>query len=187
MKNLKYALLALLVSISIIGCVKDEVLIVEPTPVTDEYVTVVNKTVNATLGPLTSLTYPTNPIPGTDINIELVYASTANIDEARIYFYVGNTPEYVKDNKVKGEDDASFSQTGVTVNLKDIVSDVGLSLSETGAKVSFYARITDSDDKEYYYSNDGTMYLDESRAAGPIDQSDAFKGDPSLWNVYNVQ
>ena len=151
------------------------------------YDDVVETTVNSTEGPLTSLTFTTNPIPGTDINLVLAYTSTVEIVEARVYFAVGDTPVYVKENKVSGEDDATFSQTGVTLNLKDVVTDVdALSLSETGAKVSFYVRIA-TDTAEYYYTNDGTMSLDDTPGGGTIDESDAFKADPSLWNVYNVQ
>jgi len=92
----------------------------------------------------------------------------------------------VKANKISGEDDASFTQTSVTINLKDAVTDLGLSLSETGAKVSFYVRIATAT-AEYYYANDGSMYIDETPGGGTIDESDTFKADTSLWNVYNVQ
>jgi len=153
---------------------------------------VVDETVTSTQGPLTSLTFPTNPVPGADINLVLTYASTEIIKEARVYFAVGDDPVYIKANKVSGEKDASFTQTGVTINLKDLVTDAGESLSETGAKVSFYVRIAtvtadDTDIAEYYYSNDGTMYLDDTPGGGTVDDSDAFKADPSLWNEYNVQ
>lgn len=151
------------------------------------YDDVVNETVNSTEGPLTSLTFPTNPVPGTDINLVLTYASTEIITEARVYFAVGDSPVYVKANKVSGEDDASFTQTGVTINLKDVLTDGdALSLSETGAKVSFYVRIA-TDTAEYYYSNTGAMSLDDTPGGGTTDESDAFKADPLLWNVYNVQ
>lgn len=150
------------------------------------YDDVVNTTVNATEGPLTSLVFPTNPIPGTDINLVLAYTSTVEIKEARVYFAVGDTPVYVKANKISGEDDASFTQTGVTINLKDAMTATDLSLSESGAKVSFYVRIA-TDTAEYYYSNDGAMSLDDTPGGGTTDESDAFKADPSLWNVYNVQ
>lgn len=151
------------------------------------YDPVVDTTVNSSNGPLTSLTFPTNPIPDTDINIVLAYSSTVEITEARIYFAAGDSPVYEKDNKVKGEDDASFTQTGVTINLKDVLTIDNISLSETGAKISFYIRLQDADGYEYYYANDGSMYIDESGAGGATDQSDDFKDTPSLWNVYNVQ
>lgn len=151
------------------------------------YDDVVNSTINASTGPLTSVLFPTNPVPDTDINIVLAYSSSETILEARIYFSVGDSPFYLKANKVSGEDDASFTQTGVTINLKDVITDGdGFSLSETGAKVSFYIRIATAT-AEYYYSNDGTMYLDDTPGGGTTDESDAFKADPSLWNVYNVQ
>ena len=156
------------------------------------FVPVVDETVNSTQGPLTSITFPTNPVPGTDINLVLAYASTEIIKEARVYFAVGGDPVYIKANKVSGEKDASFTQTGVTINLKDVVTDAGEPLSETGAKVTFYVRIAtvtadDTDIAEYYYSNDGKMYLDDTPGGGTVDESDAFKEDPSLWNEYNVQ
>jgi hypothetical protein len=151
------------------------------------YDDVVEKTVNSTEGPLTSIKFPTNPIPGTDINIVVTYESTVEITEARIYFDVGETPVYVKGNKIKGEDDGSFTQTGVTLNFKGVVADNGSEADATGEKVSFYIRIQDVDGNEYYYSNDGSMYLDNTGAGGTTDDSDEFKGDTSLWNVYNVQ
>lgn len=150
------------------------------------YDAVVDQTVSSTEGPLTSLVFPTNPVPDTDINLVLAYTSGVEILEARIYFAVGDTPVYVKDNRIKGEDDATFTQTGVTINLKDAVTVAAESLSETGAKVSFYVRIATAT-AEYYYSNDGTMYLDDTPGGGTTDESDAFKADPLLWNVYNVQ
>ncbi|MCB0472185.1 MAG: lamin tail domain-containing protein [Flavobacteriaceae bacterium] len=151
------------------------------------YDPVVDQTVNSTQGPLTSVTFPTNPVPGTDINVVLTYSSTAAITEARIYFAVGDSPAYEKDNKVKGEDDATFTQTGVTINLKDVLTIDNMSLSESGAKITFYVRLQDANGYEYYYANDGSMYIDESGAGGATDQSDDFKADPGLWNVYNVQ
>ncbi len=151
------------------------------------YNDVVDTTITSTDGPLTSLTFPTNPIPGSDINLVLEYASSEEITEARVYFAVGDEPEYVKANKVSGEDDDTFTQTGVTINLKDVVTDGDeLSLSETGAKVSFYVRIS-TDTAEYYYSNTGAMSLDNTPGGGDTDESDDFKDDPTLWNVYTVQ
>jgi hypothetical protein len=150
------------------------------------YDDVVETTVTPTEGPVTSITFPTNPTPGSDINVEITYASTIEIEEARIYFNTGDAPVYVKDNKIKGEDDATFTQTGVTINLKDAMTTENVSLSETGVKVSFYLRISTAD-AEYYYSNDGTLYIDETPGGGTLDESDAFKADPALWNVYTVQ
>jgi len=150
------------------------------------YDAIVDATITSTNGPLTSLTFPTNPTPGSDINLVLAYTSTEEIVEARIYFNTGDSPVYVKDNKIKGEDDATFTQSGVTINLKDAVTTEGVSLSETGTKVSFYVRIATAT-KEYYYSNTGAMSLDDTPGGGATDESDAFKDDPALWNVYNVQ
>ncbi len=156
------------------------------------YAPVVDQTVNYTDGPLTSVVFPTNPVPGTDINIVMTYATTDVVAEARIYFDVGDAPVYVKDNKVKGEDDTSFTQTGVTVNFKDVVADNGLAVGDTGNKTTFYVRIATEDASgnsiaEYYYGSDGSMYLDDTPGGGTTDESDDFKADPALWNVFNVQ
>ena len=156
------------------------------------YDPVVDTTVNYTQGPLTSVVFPSNPVPGTDMNVVLAYTTTDVVAEARIYFDVGDAPVYVKANKVKGEDDASFTQTGVTVNLKDEVADNGLAIGDEGNKTTFYVRIATEDAAgnaiaEYYYGSDGSMYLDDTPGGGTTDQSDAFKGDPSLWNVFTVQ
>ncbi|MCD6544642.1 MAG: lamin tail domain-containing protein [Flavobacteriaceae bacterium] len=156
------------------------------------YDPVVDQTVTYTDGPLTSVVFPTNPVPGTDFNVVLAYTSTDVIGGARIYFDVGDAPVYVKGNKVKGEDDASFTQTGVTINLKDVVAENGLIISDTGNKTTFYIRMATEDASgndiaEYYYGSDGSMYLDDTPGGGTTDQSDAFKGDTSLWNVLNVQ
>jgi len=155
------------------------------------YDPVVDQTVTYTDGPLTSVVFPTNPVPGTDMNIVLAYTSTENIDEARIYFDVRDTPAYVKANKVKGEDDASFTQTGVTINLANIDAedengDLSGNTGVTGTKVTFYVRIATAT-AEYYYGSDGSMYLDDTPGGGTTDQSDAFKADTALWNVFNVQ
>lgn len=155
------------------------------------YEDVIDQTVTYTDGPLTSVVFPTNPVPGTDFNVALAYTSTENIDEARIYFDVRDTPAYVKANKVKGEDDASFTQTGVTINLANIDAEdedgaFSGNTSVTGTKVTFYVRIATAT-AEYYYGSDGSMYLDDTPGGGTTDESDAFKADPSLWNELNVQ
>ena len=155
------------------------------------YDAVVDQTVNYSEGPLTSVTFPTNPVPGTDFNVVLAYASSENIDEARIYFDVRDTPAYVKANKIKGEDDASFTQTGVTINMANVdAEDEGgaftSNTSVTGTKVTFYVRIATAT-AEYYYGSDGSMYLNDTPGGGTTDQSDAFKADTALWNVFNVQ
>ena len=150
-------------------------------------------TVNYTDGPLTSLVFPDNPL-ATEANIVLTYDNTidGDIEEARIYFDVRETPAYVKANKVKGEDDASFTQSGVTISFVDIDAEdesgaYSGNTSIPGTTVTFYVRIVTASDKEYYYSNAGTMYLDDTNAGGTTDQSDAFKADPTLWNNYTVQ
>ena len=151
------------------------------------YEDVVDETVTYTAGPLTSVVFPTNPVPGTDINVVISYVSTETIDEVRIYYAVGDSPSYVKDNKVKGEDDATFTQTGVTINLKDVIDTVnGLAVGETGNTTTFYVRIATAT-AEYYYGNDGSMYLDDTPGGGNVDESDAFKDDPSLWNELKTQ
>jgi len=184
MKKINYLALFILASLSMTSCVEDELFQDNTPPVT--YDPVIERTVTASAGPLTSLTFPTNPVPGTDISVKLIYASASPIVEARIYFAVGDNPEYVKANKIAGEDEATFTQTGVTINLKDVETDGGLSLSETGAKVSFYVRIA-TDDAEYYYSNTGSMSLDDTPGGGTTDESDDFKDNPAGWNVYTVQ
>ncbi|QCX40148.1 hypothetical protein FF125_17470 [Aureibaculum algae] len=184
MKNLRYLLIVIIAFTLTISCVEDEVFKDDSGAVV--YDAVVNQTTTSTEGPLKSIMFPTNPVPDTDIPVVLIYDSTDEIAEARIYFAIGDTPVYVKANKVSGEDDTSFTQTGVTINLKDVTTDTGDSLSETGSKVSFYVRIA-TDKAEYYYANDGTMYLDDTPGGGTTDQSDAFKEDPILWNVFNVQ
>jgi archaellin len=156
------------------------------------YAPVVDTTVNYSAGPLTSVVFPSNPVPGTDINVVLAYSTTDVVAEARIYFDVGDSPEYVKKNKIKGEDDASFTQTGVTINMKDEDAQNGLIVSETGNKTTFYVRIATEDASgnaiaEYYYGSDGSMYLDDTPGGGTTDQSDAFKADTSLWNTLTVQ
>ena len=156
------------------------------------YLPVDDTTVNYTQGPLTSVVFPSNPVPGTDMNVVMAYTTTDVVAEARIYFDVGDAPVYVKGNKVKGEKDASFTQTGVTVNLKDEVAENGLAIGAEGNKTTFYVRIATEDASgnaiaEYYYGSDGSMYLDDTPGGGTTDQSDAFKGDSSLWNVFTVQ
>lgn len=156
------------------------------------YLPVETTTLNYTAGPLTSVTFPTNPVPGTDINVVLTYASTDVIGGARIYFDVGDTPVYVKGNKIKGEEDSSFTQTGVTINLKDVEAENGLIISDTENKTTFYVRMATEDADgndiaEFYYGNDGSMYIDETPGGGTKDESDAFKADPTLWNELNVQ
>lgn len=155
------------------------------------YDDVVNNTVNYTEGPLTSVTFPTNPIPGTDCNVVLAYTSSENIDEARIYFDVREAPAYVKANKVKGEKDESFTQTGVTINLADLDAEdedgvYSGNTGITGTTVVFYVRIATATN-EYYYGSDGSMYLDNVADDTDDGVTDTFKANTSLWNEFNVQ
>ena len=122
MKTLKYILVLLIAVTSTVSCVDDDNVYVEPNPFDD----VTTTTVTYTQGPLKSVTFPDNPIPGENVNVELTYASSETILEARIYFSIGDSPVYVKANKISGEDDPSFTQTGVTINL--------IAQAEAGAK-----------------------------------------------------
>ena len=117
--------------------------------------------------------------------IALEYTASIAITEARIYFAYGDTPEYIKGNKVKGEDDASFTQTGVTIAMDSIdVEDADgtvIATTSDGGKVSFYVRIALDNGNEYYYGSDGVAILDDGVNSAA---ADAFKDDPSLWNNY---
>ncbi|MCK5782047.1 MAG: hypothetical protein KAH10_05620 [Flavobacteriales bacterium] len=142
--------------------------------------------VTPTEGPVTKITFDGKPAAGGDIIVNVEYTSTDEITEARLYYDVGDAPEYVKDNKVKGEKDDSFTQSGVSINLAGKVAVNGGATDASGSKVSFYIRISTAK-AEYYYANDGTMHIDETPGGGTKDESDAFKSDSTLWNVYNVQ
>jgi hypothetical protein len=172
MKNFKYFLIMLLTLTFTVSCVEDDNVYVAPSP----WVDVETTTVSYTEGPLKSVKFPNNPIPGDDVNVELQYSSSETILEARIYYATGNSPVYVKDNRIKGEDDASFTQTGVTINM--------VNQSQSGVKTSFYVRMATASG-EYYYGNDPNgMALDNFN---DIDESDDFKGDPTGWNVFTAQ
>lgn len=142
---------------------------------------------------LSTFSFPASPTATEDINVVLEYASDEEIVEARIYYATGDSPEYIKANKVKGEDDASFTQTGVTINMKDLevvdADDVVVgTTSDAGATISFYVRIATATSEYYFTSADGTiMAVDDSPADGAYDSSDAFKDDPTLWESYTVQ
>jgi len=175
MKNFKYFLITLLILTATVSCVEDENMYVEPSP----WVDVETTTVNYMQGPLKSVTFPSNPIPGEAVNVELKYASTETILESRIYFSIGDNPVYVKANKISGEDDASFTQTGVTINM--------IAQSQSGVKTSFYARIATANAEYYYGNNASGMALDDTPGGGSIDESDGFKGDPTKWFVFTAQ
>lgn len=175
MKNLKYLLVVLIVATSAISCVTDENVYVEPNPWDD----VTTTTINYTEGPLASISFPDNPIPGEAVNVELTFQGADQIDEARIYWTNATPAEYndaVKDSKIKGENDPSFTQSGVTINM--------LAQAQSGVTTTFYARIATANG-EYYYGNaaDG-MHLDNFV---DIDESDDFKDDSSLWNIFTMQ
>ncbi|GEM_PF-1370520 len=140
---------------------------------------------------VTKFDFPANPSPTGDILLDIEYSSTETIEEARIYYAIGDSPVYIKDNKIKGEDDASFTQTGVTINMRDIdiidADDVVVgTTSDPGAKISFYLRIA-TPTSEYYFALGSLAAIDDTKGGSIFDESDAFKADPTLWNVYNVQ
>lgn len=175
MKNLKYFLLVVIALSFTTGCVEDDNVYVEPSP----WKEVVTTTLNYAFGPLKSITFPTNPIPGEDVIVALEYVSPNEIKEARIYYSIGENPEYVKDNRIKGEDDPSFTQTSVVLNMKE--------QTKPGDKTTFYIRIS-TEKAEYYYGDDpNEMALDNTISGGSTDESDRFKGDPSEWNVFYTQ
>lgn len=140
---------------------------------------------------ISTITFPATPAATDDINLVLAYASDEEILEARIYF-AGSEGLYVKGNKFKGEDDATFTQTGVTVNMRDTdVEKVDGTLDGTtntsGATIKFYVRIATAT-SEYYFGLDGALLaVDDSAADGAFDSSDAFKDDSSQWLSYTVQ
>lgn len=175
MKNFKYFLITLLTLTVAVSCVEDENVYVEPSP----WVAVETTTVNYTQGPLKSVEFPNNPIPGEAVNVKIKYASTETILEARIYFSTGDSPVYVKANKLGGEDDPSFTQTGVTINM--------LAQSQSGVKTSFYVRIATATAEYYYGKNASGMALDNTPGGGSTDESDGFKGDPTKWFVFTAQ
>lgn len=140
---------------------------------------------------VTKFDFPATPSPSGDILLDIEYSSTETIEEARIYFAIGDSPVYIKKNKIKGEDDASFTQTGVTINMKDVdvVDADGIvvgTTSDPGAKISFYLRVA-TPTSEYYYALGSLAAIDDTKGGSIFDESDAFKADPSLWNVYTVQ
>ncbi len=140
---------------------------------------------------VTKFDFPSNPGSTGDILVDIEYSSSETIEEARIYYAIGDTPVYIKNNKIKGEDDASFTQTGVSINMKDVAiedadGNPNGTCSDAGAKISFYLRVATST-SEYYFALGEMAAINDSPGGSILDESDNFKDDPSLWNVYNVQ
>jgi hypothetical protein len=178
MKTLKYILVLLIAATSSISCVEDENVYVEPSPWDD----VTTTTINYTEGPLASISFPNNPIPGEAVNVELTFQGSDQIVEARIYWTNAIPAEYnddVKNSKIKGENDASFTQSGVTINM--------LAQAQSGETTTFYARIALPDETEYYYGNDADGMHEDLSQIGGGDESDAFKDDSTKWNVFVTQ
>ncbi len=192
MKKIKYFLgsLAIVAMMATVACNKDE----EPEVIDPgkTYDAVVTTDLTFSDGPITKITFPTNPTPSAeDVVIEYSDAVDGEITEARIYFDVRETAEYVKSNKVKGEDDASFTQTGVTIDLAEIDAvdsngDVTGNTSDEGTKVTFYVRISTASN-EWYYGSTDSVYVDTTPGGGTSDGSDDFKADPALWSDFTVQ
>lgn len=153
---------------------------------------------------VSSITFPETPAATDDINVVVAYSSVEDIIEARIY-YTGSENTYVKGNKIKGEDEASFTQTGVTIPMagEDIEKTDGSvveTTSTSGVEVKFYLRIAvgtaetsagagdEIVTSEYYYGADGVLLaVDDSPSDGAVDTSDAFKENPGQWMSYTVQ
>ena len=192
MKKIKYFLgsLAIVAMMATVACNKDEE--IDPDPAEKTYDAVVTTDLTFTDGPLTKITFPTNPTPSAeDVVIEYSDAVDGAIIEARIYFDVRETPEYIKGNKVKGEDDPSFSQSGVTIDLADIDAEddsgnITGNTSDEGTTVTFYVRISTADN-EWYYGSTDSVYVDTTPGGGSSDGSDDFNADPALWSEFTVQ
>ena len=140
---------------------------------------------------VSSLTFPANPSATDDINVVVAYASDEEIIEARIY-YAGSEGLYVKDNRIKGENLDSFTQTGVTINMRDLDvyktdGTTDGTTSTSGATIRFYVRIATATSEYYFVDNGQMLAVDDSPADGAFDSSDAFKDDSSLWDSYTVQ
>ena len=133
------------------------------------------------LVPIVTLDFPVAPAAGDAVDVKISYVTTETVVEARVYYALGDTPAYVKDNKIKGEEQADFTQTGVTIPMKSVVDDSNLSVA--GELVSFYVRIALESGLEYYYDKDGNSILDDGIDSAA---SDAFKADPTQWNTYKA-
>lgn len=138
--------------------------------------------------PTLELTYSMTPTAGYEA-VALTYSAEVEITEARIYFAAGDAPAYIKNNKVKGEDEASFTQTGVTINManvdvEDADGNVVGTTSDAGVKISFYVRLVLANATEYYYDNEGNVIVDDEANGGDPADADAFKDDPTKWHTY---
>jgi len=193
MKKIKLILgsLAVVAMLATVACNKDE----EPeTPDTGKkYDAVTTTTLTFTDGPVTTITFPNNPTPSPE-EVKIVYSDAVDgaITEARVYFDVRETPEYVKANKVKGEKDDSFTQTGVTIDLAKLDAEdaSGVKTGNTsteGTTVTFYVRIATASNEWYYGNNTDSVYVDTTPGGGTEDGSDDFKDDPTLWLDFTVQ
>ena len=193
MKKIKLVLgsLAVVAMLATVACNKDK----EPeAPDTGKkYDAVTTTTLTFTEGPVTTITFPNNPTPSPE-EVKIAYSDAVDgaITEARIYFDVRATPKYVKANKVKGEKDPSFTQTGVTIDLAKIDAEdaAGVKTGNTsteGTKVTFYVRISTASNEWYYGNSTDSVYVDTTPGGGTADGSDDFKNDPSLWSNFSVQ
>jgi len=140
--------------------------------------------------PTLAIDFSATPTKGYEA-LNLTYSAEINIVEARVYFGYGDNPVYVKGNKIKGEDEDSFTQTGVTINManRDVEDATGAVIGNTsdGSKISFYVRIALENGTEYYYDNTGAVIVDDEANGGDPADADAFKADPTKWNTYTAK
>jgi len=193
MKKIKYFLgsFVIIAMMATVACNKDEEPEAKPDP-EKSYDAVVTTDLTFTSGPITKITFPDNPTPSAE-DIIIVYSDAIDgaITEARVYFDIRETPKYVKANKVKGEKDDSFTQTGVTVDLANIDAEdkdgnaIG-NTSDEGTTVTFYVRISTANN-EWYYGSSDSVYVDTTPGGGSDDGSDDFKSDAALWSNFKVQ
>ncbi|MCK5788786.1 MAG: hypothetical protein KAH32_07295 [Chlamydiia bacterium] len=130
MKKFIYIIAA--ASMMFTGCVKDEIY----TPPKTEVIVV------------SKIEYSETP-DLSDIKVKVEYESEKEITEARVYYRIDGEA-YTKVNKVKGEDDPSFTQSDVTIDL------TGISNVSNGSKISFYVRLTYKDLTEEYFVGKNT-------------------------------
>ena len=173
MKTLKYILVLLIAVTSTVSCVDDDNVYVVPSPWDD----VTSTTITYSDGPLKTMTFKNNPIPGEAVDVVLTYSSSDVILEARIYWSNAVPPVYVKDDKIKGENDPSFTQTGVTISMA--------AQAQSNVKTWFYVRMAIGNGDFYYGNDPNGMALDNF---DDIDESDDFKDNPTLnWSNFTTQ